>query len=145
MTKNELEVLYKIVREAANRRIGDFNEPAAHLLMKAEIEEANKRFVERMRNRKEGNMHTEKPKVHCLKTWPEIFKPMVSGIKTFDYREDDRGFKVGDALVLQEWDPKLEDYTGEMITVWIDYLMFGGQFGIPEGYVIMSVTRQEED
>jgi ParB family chromosome partitioning protein len=145
MTKNELELLYKIVREATKHRIGDFNEREAHLLMKLEIEEAVKRFVEKDIKRMTHSKHTEKPKVHCLKTWPEIFKPMASGVKTFDYREDDRGFKVGDALVLQEWDPKLEDYTGEMVTVWIDYIMHGNQFGVPEGYVVMSVTRQKED
>jgi hypothetical protein len=41
---------------------------------------------------------------HKLKTWPEFFKAILAGDKTFEIRKDDRGFKVGDTLRLLEFD-----------------------------------------
>ena len=35
-------------------------------------------------------------KVHNLKIKPQYFKDVVSGIKTFEVRKNDRNFKVGD-------------------------------------------------
>lgn len=43
--------------------------------------------------------------VHELKTWPDFFTAVRKGIKTFEVRENDRDFKVGDALVLCEFIP----------------------------------------
>ena len=56
-------------------------------------------------------------KAHSLKTWPGLFKQVVNGSKQFEYRKDDRGFEVGDILLLQEWDPKTEAYTGNVAQV----------------------------
>ena len=39
-------------------------------------------------------------KVHNLKIKPQYFKDVVSGIKTFEVRKNDRNFKVGDLMVL---------------------------------------------
>ena len=41
--------------------------------------------------------------IHELKIWPQYFDAIASGIKTFEVRKDDRGFAVGDTLVLKEW------------------------------------------
>jgi hypothetical protein len=41
-----------------------------------------------------------KAMIHELKTWPKIFEQMKSGLKTFDFRKNDRGFQVGDFLLL---------------------------------------------
>ena len=83
-------------------------------------------------------------RTHTLKTWPQFFTPLATGRKTFEVRRDDRGFAVGDRLVLLEYDPSLgsEDskrYTGRAITVEVTYLMKGGQFGIESGYVVMGI------
>jgi len=48
---------------------------------------------------------------HELKVWPEYFEPVAGGWKRFELRKDDRGFKVGDAVVLKEWDPE-SGYSG---------------------------------
>lgn len=42
---------------------------------------------------------------HHLKTWPEYFQPLVDGQKTVELRHDDRKFREGDVLILQEWIP----------------------------------------
>jgi hypothetical protein len=41
---------------------------------------------------------------HHLKTHPAPFADVEAGRKTFEIRKDDRGYKVGDTLVLEEWD-----------------------------------------
>ena len=42
---------------------------------------------------------------HELKTWPNFFKAIEEGSKNFEVRFDDRGFAVGDTLILKEFDP----------------------------------------
>ncbi|MDQ7794129.1 MAG: DUF3850 domain-containing protein [bacterium] len=79
-------------------------------------------------------------RVHCLKTWPEFFKAMKRGRKRFDIRRDDRGFKVGDRLVLEEWDPSTQSYTGEGLIFRVTYCL-RKQPWVPKGYVAMSVEE----
>lgn len=43
---------------------------------------------------------------HFLKSWPASFEQVAGGKKPFELRLDDRGFAVGDAVVLCEWDPE---------------------------------------
>lgn len=45
------------------------------------------------------------PEHHILKTWPESFAAVLSGAKRFEYRVDDRGYRVGDILHLREYVP----------------------------------------
>lgn len=78
--------------------------------------------------------------VHELKCWPELFEPLSEGIKTFEVRKDDRGYEVGDALILKEWDPEKKEYTGDGVLARVNYILPGGQFGVEEGFVIMAVT-----
>ena len=80
-----------------------------------------------------------KPKIHDLKTWPGVFNATLSGRKTAEYRFNDRNFKCGDYLNLREYQPESETYTGESLLVEITHIVRGGNFGIPEGYCVMSV------
>jgi len=75
--------------------------------------------------------------VHYLKTWPGPFQAIWDGDKNYEFRKDDRKFGLMDLLVLQEWDPKTEKYTGRQLDRIVSYIMREG-FGLPEGYVIMS-------
>ena len=50
---------------------------------------------------------------HELKTWPKYFAAVRSGQKRFEIRRNDRDFKVGDILVLREFDPEDDAYTGQ--------------------------------
>ena len=79
---------------------------------------------------------------HYLKTWPEFFQAMKSGKKTFEIRKNDRDFNVGDMLILQEYGPSLQVYTGNEITVEVTYTLDVLPF-VPEGYVCMSVALEK--
>lgn len=52
------------------------------------------------------------PTVHELKVWPQFFRPLVTGERTFELRLDDRGYQAGDVLVLREWDPTTKRFPG---------------------------------
>lgn len=78
-------------------------------------------------------------RVHNLKIWPEFFEPIARHKKTFEFRVNDRAFQVGDILVLQEYDPDTDDYTGREITAFVPYLMDVEELGS----VIMSLEIQE--
>jgi len=76
---------------------------------------------------------------HALKTWPEYFDAIVMGDKNFEVRRADRDFAVGEILLLQCYDPKIQKYTGQEIRMKITYILKGGSFGIEEGYVVMGI------
>lgn len=75
---------------------------------------------------------------HRLKTWPEYFEAVVAGTKTFEIRKNDRDFKVGDTLILCEWDIVSEVHTGRRVDVRVTYLT---NFGQPLGQVVMAIER----
>jgi hypothetical protein len=50
---------------------------------------------------------------HHLKSWPKYFQEVVGGKKPLEVRVDDRGFEVGDVVVLCEYDSKrCSDFSG---------------------------------
>lgn len=79
---------------------------------------------------------------HKLKTWKEPFRALALGIKTYEIRkEGDRVFTPGDILVLQEWIPESESYTGHTIEAHVAYLTRGPAWDIPVGMVVMSLVN----
>lgn len=78
---------------------------------------------------------------HELKTWPSYFNSVMNGIKPFEVRKADRDFKIGDVLLLKEWNPTTERYTGAVCTRQVCYILKGGQFGIESGYVVMGLQK----
>lgn len=43
--------------------------------------------------------------IHELKIWPQYYCRVADGTKTFEVRNNDRGFQPGDKVILREWDP----------------------------------------
>lgn len=80
-------------------------------------------------------------KTHHLKTWPAYFQAVLDGIKTFEARMDDRGFKVGDCLCLQEYNPDIKEYTGREVTKEITYILNGREFGVEYKFCVMALSR----
>lgn len=79
---------------------------------------------------------------HLLKTWPEYFEAVARLDKTFEVRKNDRDFKVGDLLVLQEYDNEHDWITGRYVAVTVTYVLQGGQFGVDPGYVVLGLSRE---
>lgn len=76
--------------------------------------------------------------IHALKIYPEYFEEVLSGKKTFEARENDRDFKTGDLLALNEWDPVKEAYTGRSAMVYVDYACTSTKY-VREGFAVMSI------
>ena len=76
---------------------------------------------------------------HILKTHPEYFQAIAQGLKTFDIRKNDRNFNPLDELILKEYNPATEQFTGAFVTVRVMYIMYGGQFGLEKGFVAMGI------
>ena len=77
---------------------------------------------------------------HWLKIWPEFYEDTVNEIKTSELRDNrDRDFRVGDFLGLEEWNPDAGEYTGNIVVREVTHILKGGQFGLEEGYCIMSL------
>lgn len=79
-------------------------------------------------------------KQHELKTWPDYFYRIFSGQKRFEVRKNDRDFQIGDVLYLKEYDPETGEYTGRELFKNVTYVLKGGQFGIVDGYCVMSIS-----
>jgi len=77
-------------------------------------------------------------KTHYLKTWPKFFEDVASGKKTFELRKDDRGFEIGDTVILDEWCPDKKEFTKRRYNFTIKYKLTGGQFGLENGYCILN-------
>lgn len=76
---------------------------------------------------------------HVLKTLPEYFEAGFRGEKMFELRRDDRDFKVGDYILLKEWDG--EQFTGRMMAKKITYILRDcEQYGLKDGFCILSLT-----
>jgi hypothetical protein len=66
---------------------------------------------------------TAGPLEHRLKCWPEFFAAVIAGKKTHDLRRaDDRDFRMGDTLLLEEFNPRTRRYTGQNTRVRITYI-----------------------
>jgi hypothetical protein len=70
-------------------------------------------------------------RTHELKTWPEFFQALASGRKTFEVRKNDRGYAIGDCLLLREWNQHTETYS-VMRRVTVSYILHGPGFGVED-------------
>ncbi len=61
------------------------------------------------------------------KVWPEWFEAILAGKKKYELRLNDFEVNEGDILLLEEWDPKTQSYTGRTINKKVTYV---GKFKI---------------
>ncbi len=78
---------------------------------------------------------------HALKTWPQHFQDALKGRKRAELRADDRGvpFAVDDVLVLQEFVPERQAFTGRTVAMRVCHVARGGV--IPAGHALLSMRR----
>ncbi|MDP2662113.1 MAG: DUF3850 domain-containing protein [Dehalococcoidia bacterium] len=90
--------------------------------------------------------------VHELKLQNPGFTDILEGRKHFEWRANDRNYQQGDLLVLREYDANVVTgggqypehqgaYTGKVLVMGVGYPMYGGHYGLPEGYCVMELTR----
>ena len=105
-------------------------------------------------------------KSHELKTWVGPFEAIWAKQKHHEIRENDRDFKVGDQLILREFDAHAEcdgkgfmwvgehfvqktkqaccppphgTYTEREVVMKVTYMTKGGEWGLPEELCVMSI------
>ena len=88
--------------------------------------------------------------IHKVRSWAHFFDAIAAGHKTHDLRKDDRGYKVGDKLLLQRYDNINGQYTGEELMVTITYMTdrdhpcaFSSSV-LPPEYCILSIKLDTE-
>ena len=80
------------------------------------------------------------------KILPEYFKAVKDRLKTFELRQDDSDYHVGDILKLREWDG--EKYTGNVQFRQITYILRDcPEYGLQPGFCVLAIqgTMWEEE
>jgi hypothetical protein len=85
------------------------------------------------------------------KIWPEYFNDIRDGKRCFDIRLADFDVDVGDTILIKEWDPLTQQYTGREVKKLVTYLMrtkemaFWNKDEIEKyGYQIMSLADEKK-
>lgn len=105
--------------------------------------------------------------IHELKTWPGNYEAVASGVKRHDIRKADRLFKVGDSVILREWNletyerfiaervtPGMPEsqadqikseavtaaYTKRSVLRKITYISVGGSWGLSDNICVLSLS-----
>lgn len=91
-------------------------------------------------------------RVHELKTDPEVFAAVLAGLKTHEIRFNDRGFQVGDELLLRETAHSGAEmaarpeipliYTDRTVRRTISHIQTG--YGLADGWCILSFARRAQ-
>lgn len=86
----------------------------------------------------------QKNMIHELKTWPTYFRQVVKGVKEFEIRKDDRKYRIGDTLLLKEYQPaslrKEGGYTGRECKVKVKYILRDAvPFGVSRDFIVMPI------
>lgn len=90
---------------------------------------------------------------HELKIDKRWFDAVAVGAKSFEVRKDDRGFEIGDTLLISEWDPTMVEKewgssiesprgdTGRKALATITYILRSEEFpvAIREGYAVLGI------
>lgn len=75
--------------------------------------------------------------IHELKILPKYFWSVMSGTKNFELRKNDRPYRVGDELLLREYDEG--KYTGNRVRRKIRYILKDcPEYGLAPGYCILG-------
>lgn len=85
---------------------------------------------------------------HTLKCDPESWQAIYQGVKTCEVRINDRGYQIGDELLLRQTTHNGEDiksgrapmiFTGREISVYVQHVLEG--YGLQFGHVALSIIR----
>lgn len=102
------------------------------------LDRQTKRKLQEMQKENELDkaLQTKAEKIHEVKISSIYFDDVAAGIKNFELRKNDRGYRVGDILKLNE--VKSGKETGRFIKAKIEY-MLEEHTGLQEGYCILGI------
>ncbi len=75
---------------------------------------------------------------HQLKTDPAFFRLILAGKKSYELRENDRNFRAGDEVILEEYFAKTNEYSGRKLIAEVTFVLKDYP-GIERGYCILSL------
>ncbi len=81
--------------------------------------------------------------VHLLKTLPENFNKVATGVMSFQLRKNDRDYKLNDILVLQEYVGSVHDedqYTGRQFVCRVNCILTEDD-GLQQNYVLLNISK----
>lgn len=84
-------------------------------------------------------MSTPRPP-HELKCWPGSFQAVWEQKLRCQLRRADRDYQPHDWLLLREWKPDTEDYTGREIAALVLHVERGPAPGLEDGWALLSIA-----
>lgn len=90
-------------------------------------------------------------KIHDVKSWSHFFDAIKGGWKKHDLRDMERGYEVGDIIILNRYDNIKGEYTGERLEVRITYITSEqvpcaySSAVLKRGYCILSLEIIRDD
>lgn len=88
--------------------------------------------------KREHNLRNRGPIDHYIKISTEFFEDVRSGKKPFELRFNDRDYRVGDTLLLEEYNSELCAYTRRLCVKLITYVLEDTKY-MQEGYVALGL------
>lgn len=80
---------------------------------------------------------------HSILILQKYFEEILTGVKTFELRKNDRDYKVGDTILLNEFDGK--NLTHRLCSVQITYVLKDvPMYGLMDGYAILGIRLSHE-
>lgn len=93
-------------------------------------------------------MQNTQAQIHTVKSWSMFYCDIIAGTRTSDIRLNDRRYAVGDFMLLREFDPVKQLYTGRSETVLITYLQNSksnpcaiSNLALSDDYVVLSIKQ----
>jgi hypothetical protein len=84
---------------------------------------------------------------HVLKTRMVAWPSLPEGERRVEIRRNDRDYRVGDTLVLREWDHASESYTGRECRAVIRHILYHTDLacgsGLVDGFVALTVRLMD--
>lgn len=77
-------------------------------------------------------------KAHELKIGSKYFEAVKDGRKKFEIRNNNRNYQEGDVLILREYDPFTQLFSGEAIKVEVTYMT---DYAQQDDYVVLGIEE----
>jgi hypothetical protein len=79
-------------------------------------------------------------RIHELKVAGVFFPALLEGKKRFEVRKNDRGFQIGDFLLLREL-TELLVFTGSWVLHEVEFILDDVRYGLQDQHIVMSLSE----